>query len=159
MASCTVLAYCLLAALGCLVVSALKASEVSGAEQGSDGKWHIEHEGQQWTVLDSEQYGKPFFFVPGGIPQWEDPRAPVETDILLAPSVGPSTLTLTLVTIIPVLLVVGGLAARIWYLQNNAPDLLWPSKERKKKYKNAMKGKVQKARGKWSQDGKGGRSA
>ena len=64
------------------------------------------------------------------------------------------------VAIVPLTLFIGGLVARIAYLHTYYPEMLFPTKERKDRRRaSGGKFKAQKARGKMSQDGKGGRSA
>lgn len=75
------------------------------------------------------------------------------------PSKTASSWTIMMVALVPVLGFTVAMFGRIAYLQIWYPDLLWPTKERKQRYKNSNKFKPQKARGKMSQDGKGGRSA
>lgn len=64
-----------------------------------------------------------------------------------------------LVVTIPVMLFISAVAGRIYYLHTYYPEVLFPTKVRKERKKGSAGFKPQKARGKMSQDGKGGRSA
>ena len=68
-------------------------------------------------------------------------------------------ITVFMVSMVPVMGLAAAMVGRICYLQIYFPDLLWPSRERKYRTRSNAKFKAQKARGKMSQDGKGGRSA
>jgi len=63
------------------------------------------------------------------------------------------------VTVVPLAAAVIALSARVVYLQRHYPELLWPTKERKLRYRQRNKEKTPRSRFKISQDGKGGRSA
>eukprot|EP00798_Chlamydomonas_sp_ICE-L_P023972 gene23972-9547_t len=70
-----------------------------------------------------------------------------------------SGLTKTIVVVLPILLFLAGIFGRIYYLHTYYPELLFPTKTRKVRRAKQAKLKAQKARGKMSQDGKGGSSA
>ncbi|PNH08929.1 hypothetical protein TSOC_004489 [Tetrabaena socialis] len=148
----------------------MRFKDVPGIQKGEDGQWFIDVAEQKYYVAkDGETKLLYFINAENSEPQWHDPRGPAPTasgetiDIKIPvtpPSPKASGITVALVAMLPILLFAGGTAARVAYLQIHHPELLWPTRERRDRRKSAGgKFKPQKARGKMSQDGKGGRSA
>ncbi|GFR42962.1 hypothetical protein Agub_g3960 [Astrephomene gubernaculifera] len=148
--------------------------DVPGIEKDSDGQHYIQvNSGDTQTkyYVARDKESKQLYFIneETSQPQWHDPRGPAlsETREVLdtpetayVPPPNNSSVTVAIVAILPILLLAGGVAARVAYLQIHYPELLWPTKERRDRRKaSGGKFKPQKQRGKMNQDGKGGRSA
>mmetsp|Transcript_40280 Transcript_40280/g.89458 ORF Transcript_40280/g.89458 Transcript_40280/m.89458 type:complete len:170 (+) Transcript_40280:143-652(+) len=160
------IAFACMFALLASMAYAEQSFEVSHGEAGEvlnklAGTTTFELNGETWMVVEDSQSKKSFYFNKAkNAAQWEDPResgAIPDEPLVEGPKASP--LSLAFIVTVPVILFVGAMAGRIYYLHTNYPELLWPTKERRDRRRNNMKFKPQKARGKMSQDGKGGRSA
>lgn len=142
-------------------------TRVKDVQQDHEGNFFVDAAAfGTFLVFAEPEQGRVYFHNPeSGITMWEDPRQMIDmSQRINLPDSKPAsiwdTLSVGAVVTVPVLLFIGALFGRIYYLHNYYPELLFPTKERKDRRRTASgKLKAQKARGKMSQDGKGGRSA
>jgi hypothetical protein len=53
------------------------AADVSGAVKNDDGQYFIEHEGDQWQVVEDKDNARVYYYsATKQKSQWEDPRTP-----------------------------------------------------------------------------------
>lgn len=148
------------------------AKDVALVEKNEEGYYQFMYKEVAWYALDDPATERVYFYnTQSKEVQWQDPRMkepnppgrPIVIGVPDKPTESktqePPTWTLLTIVLVPVFTFTFFMFGRIAYLQIYYPELLWPSKERKQRYKNNNKFKPQKARGKMSQDGKGGRSA
>mmetsp|Transcript_41630 Transcript_41630/g.50495 ORF Transcript_41630/g.50495 Transcript_41630/m.50495 type:complete len:224 (-) Transcript_41630:285-956(-) len=134
------------------------------------------HKDVLWQVHTDPQHGQKFFYNTATQESiWTDPRTGQRPKSMKAPkgkknvyddsATGyddseplPKSTALTII-LVPFATFGAALAGRIYYLQQNYPEMLNPTKERKVRKKGWGVNKFKQGSNRMSQDGKGGRSA
>ena len=99
---------------------------------------------------------------PTALTQWEDPRGSrgmrTGAEVSARPAV--DTKSVMLISTLPILALIAAGVARVWYLSKYYPELLNPTRNRKKKTRGWGANKYRPpGQNRLSQDGKGGRSS
>ncbi|GAX78119.1 hypothetical protein CEUSTIGMA_g5561.t1 [Chlamydomonas eustigma] len=142
------------------------SSDIERIETDQHGQAYVTtSNGEKWMVYRDDKTNKHYFYNQvTNQATWIDPRRLLETleqPVVVMNEKPESSQVVTIATVatLPIFLVIAVAAARISYLHMYYPDLLFPTKERKERRQKSSRFRPQKARGKMSQDGKGGRSA